>query len=174
MFRIRQKDLNDSRYRPFFISQRGDSTLASISTTVASQSEEVLTWTHPNEYQYGDGRGESGGKLKPPREVSDAVPDQVGAEADEDTEGNPKLKTRDEPASDYRRSDFGRVDGDSRDLDAHAQAHEEPAYHQTPPVLRESLGENGKHAEKAGDEDGAAATEVVVDGIGRPGAQQAE
>ena len=85
----------------------------------------------PDHEDDGYGRNESSGQHDSPRVVADSVEDQVGAEAEEDTEGDPKLEGHDERSSDDGRgaggkslsivmrtlhSRFGRVDGDGRDL----------------------------------------------------------
>lgn len=112
--------------------------------------------------------------MESPRQFANAIPDQVGAEPDEDAKRDPKLEAGHDSAANRSRRNFGRVDGNSRDLNAHANTHEQPAEQQTPPVLCKTLGKHRKDGEETSQEDGPATTQQVIDGVGCPGGKKTE
>lgn len=77
-------------------------------------------------------------------------------------------------SADDGRHSFGGHNGDGGDLDAHAETHEHTADEQLPPCLGESLSEDRKYDKKTGEEDDTATTEVVVQRVGKGGAEKAE
>lgn len=62
--------------------------------------------TEINAEEEGDHGDESRTKLKPPSNPPNPVKDQIGAETEEDTEGDPHLPTHDEAASNQSRGSF--------------------------------------------------------------------
>ena len=84
--------------------------------------------------------------------------------------GGPHLPAHDEAAADARGAVFGGVDGDGGGLGAHADAEEEAAHEELLPGLGEAGADDGDEAEDGGEEDGAAAAEVEVEGVREPAA----
>lgn len=118
----------------------------------------------------GDGGDEGRAQLQPPGDIPGIVDGEVGAEAEEDAEGGPHLPAHHEAAPDGCRAILGRVDGNGGGFAAHADAEEDARHEELRPGLGDGGAEDGKEAEDGGDEDGASAAGVVVQGIGQPAA----
>ena len=68
---------------------------------------------------------------------------------------------------------FGGIHGHRAGFGAHTEPKQQTAHEQLRPSLAESATEDGPETELSGDEDGTTTTEVVIQGIGQPAANEA-
>lgn len=79
-------------------------------------------WTKKDAEEKGDCGNESRTKLKPPSDLANPVQGQIGAQTEEDTEGDPHLPSHHETTSNGSRCVFRGKDGDRGRFRAHTNA----------------------------------------------------
>ena len=127
-------------------------------------------WAEIDADEKGDRGKEGGTKFKPPGDPSNSLQRQIGAKAQEDTEGDPHLPTHNETTPNRSRDVFGGKDRDCRRLGAHTNPEQQTADEKLFPGLAEAGTDDGEKTEDGAEEDGTATADEVIERIGKPAA----
>ena len=106
-------------------------------------------------------------KLKSPRDPPNVLQRQIGANPEEDPEGDPHLSAHHEATTNRIGGVFGGKDGDRGRLGSHTDAKQQTTDEELFPGLTET-GTDDREETEDGAEDGTATPEVKVEWVGKP------
>jgi len=113
----------------------------------------------------GDDRKEGRTEFKPPSNPPNSLQRQVGAQTEEDTEGNPHLPTHNQTTSNRSGDVFGSENWDRGRFRTHTNAEQQTADEKLLPALAKSGTDDWDETEDCAEEDGTATSEIVVEWI---------
>jgi len=112
-----------------------------------------------------EGRNEGRSKLQAPGDAGNVLYDDVGAEAQEDTDHDPQLPKHDQSTADTMGGHLGGEDGHCSVLSTDADAHDEAGGEQLLPRLCETGPDGGGGEDNGSEEDLAATAQVLVERV---------
>jgi hypothetical protein len=125
-------------------------------------------WAEIDTEEKRDGGNEGRTKFKSPRDIPHVVQRQIGAQTEEDTEGDPHLPAHHETTSNRSRDVFGGKNGDRGCFGPHTNPEQQTADEKLLPGLAESGTDDREKTEDGAEEYSTTTSEVEVERIGKP------
>ena len=131
-------------------------------------------WAEKDAEEKREDGNEGGTKFKSPSNASNLFQRQIGAQTEENAEGDPHLPTHNETASNRSRGVFSSKNRDRGCFGPHTDPEQKTADEKLLPGLAESGTDDGEKTEDGAEEDSTTTSEVEVERIGKPATAMGE
>ena len=125
-------------------------------------------WAEKDTEEERDDGNEGRTEFESPSDPPNPLQRQIGAKAEEDTEGDPHLPTHNETTSNRSGDVFGGKNGDRRRFGTHTETEQQTADEKLLPGLGETRPDDWDKTEDGTEEDGTATSEVEVERVRKP------